>query len=499
MKEISLSVQYKVIRLFFQGCSYEEISIKTGVSLGKVSAICTDVRAGKYPETNDVVDEIDVLRELSIACKHLQATPAAALVGVIVNGKLAELNLLPKDLIDFHSAVKAFVEPGVDTPLLLKASENVVKLEKEQGQSLSDLMAYIEELKHEIVELGPIAEELSEKQDKLESIENETAHLKSEKSALHQEFETLKAKIKERKLVLVQLQNSETELEDRADSAMEKYNSIHEDLAQLANIGISIEELTIIRSKTREVALKHGIKPTELFSKMIDVLTKFDCWLDIEKEKNALLDDLQKTKQDILKAKATYNGWKGANQKLETQYNQWLLEIKSAKELLNKMMFTMNTAAQSAETKLVTSINAGIAKSLANFDKGLDGFKAGLNNALAASVEAFVQFKTGIDGCLANMDKVEVKAFEVGKDFGAIRAQITSTTWMNDLVSLLQGNALPEDKLRILMLTIFRPLLFSLATYNTKDVKDVCEIANLLKRRLELWESQETYAKKYNP
>ena len=64
MREISIKVKMQVIRLFFTGLSYDQISLETGVSKGAVVNIIDDYREGRLTLTGNMTECIDELRRV---------------------------------------------------------------------------------------------------------------------------------------------------------------------------------------------------------------------------------------------------------------------------------------------------------------------------------------------------------------------------------------------------------------------------------------------------
>ncbi|GAI97746.1 unnamed protein product, partial [marine sediment metagenome] len=64
MEKLSLKKNLFVIRLYFEGLSYDEIAAKAGVGKGTVTNVITELKAGRFPELGDLSEQIDSFREL---------------------------------------------------------------------------------------------------------------------------------------------------------------------------------------------------------------------------------------------------------------------------------------------------------------------------------------------------------------------------------------------------------------------------------------------------
>ena len=66
MKEISLAKRQRVVRLFFDGLTYDEIARQLGLSKGSVAHIISEFREGDLAIAPDMDEYIDILRKLSV-------------------------------------------------------------------------------------------------------------------------------------------------------------------------------------------------------------------------------------------------------------------------------------------------------------------------------------------------------------------------------------------------------------------------------------------------
>lgn len=71
MEKLSIRKQLNIIRLYFSGLSYREIAAKAGVSVGAVTNVIADLKAGNYPEVGDVSEQVDLLKELAAEVSDL--------------------------------------------------------------------------------------------------------------------------------------------------------------------------------------------------------------------------------------------------------------------------------------------------------------------------------------------------------------------------------------------------------------------------------------------
>ena len=88
MEELSQKKKIQIIRLYFSGQSFEKIAVKTGTAKGSVSNVVAELKGGLFPETADLTEQLEGLRELSVLLNKLKKTPAESLVGLAVLSRI---------------------------------------------------------------------------------------------------------------------------------------------------------------------------------------------------------------------------------------------------------------------------------------------------------------------------------------------------------------------------------------------------------------------------
>ena len=106
MEKLNAKKKLAVVKLFLSGLSYDEISVKTGVSKGAVSGIITDLKGGGFPEFADLADQVEVLRDLSLDLKHSGQTPGQCAVGLAALNRIHECGLEVTDIKRWSEIIK---------------------------------------------------------------------------------------------------------------------------------------------------------------------------------------------------------------------------------------------------------------------------------------------------------------------------------------------------------------------------------------------------------
>ncbi len=106
MEKLNAKKKLAVVKLFLSGLSYDEISVKTGVSKGAVSGIIAELKGGGFPEFADLADQVEVLRDLSLDLKHSGQTPVQCAVGLAILNRIHECGLEVADINRWSEIIK---------------------------------------------------------------------------------------------------------------------------------------------------------------------------------------------------------------------------------------------------------------------------------------------------------------------------------------------------------------------------------------------------------
>ena len=93
LKEVSSIKKMKVIKLFISGLSYDDISQQVGVAKGSVVNIVTEFREGTLPVPPDMIEYVDVLRQVAVDLRKNDTTFAQVQPCVKISAKLREMRV----------------------------------------------------------------------------------------------------------------------------------------------------------------------------------------------------------------------------------------------------------------------------------------------------------------------------------------------------------------------------------------------------------------------
>ena len=121
MSELTTNKRMKVIMLYLQGYSYDEVTKKTGLSKGTVFNIVSDQKAGLFPEISTVLEEIEQLRDVAISLKRSNISPIEANIGLSVLEKLTSMGITPSEVEKCHTLLQALSASESDLPSMARS------------------------------------------------------------------------------------------------------------------------------------------------------------------------------------------------------------------------------------------------------------------------------------------------------------------------------------------------------------------------------------------
>jgi predicted transcriptional regulator len=172
-REIPQSKKIEVVKLYFEGLSYDDIAKRTGVAKGSVAAIVETLRDGQFPQFEQLIEHLNELREMVVAFKKSQISSSEAIFLFVLVKKLTRLGVEPAYVESWIRMCKAVPEGEFSRIQIIQAASKLAKLEQE-GLSYEQTL-----------------ENLRSSSIKLERLEGEVAELRTEKTELHARKEEL--------------------------------------------------------------------------------------------------------------------------------------------------------------------------------------------------------------------------------------------------------------------------------------------------------------------
>jgi len=128
MDRISAGKQAAMVRLYFNGLSYDEIAARSGVAKGTVANVINDLKAGRVPEARDLAEQVEMLRELAGELRRANLTVGQAATHLALLSHLQELGIEPADIKHWATMCRELAAPGTDAKLFVHATMSLEHL-----------------------------------------------------------------------------------------------------------------------------------------------------------------------------------------------------------------------------------------------------------------------------------------------------------------------------------------------------------------------------------
>ena len=268
MELLSTKKRLQVIQLYFSGISFDQISLKTGVSKGSVTNIVNELKAGNFPEAADLTDQIQTLRDLAVDLEKLKLTAAKSAVGIALLKRTYELNLDPADMERWPLLLNS-IKSQDDAQALIDVAYIVRGIQQETGLSLPALEDKVNNLGEKAKELETTTKKIGEVKDELNDLSKKKKDLNGDVSSLEKHYLWLMPRVQE-------LEKREKTLLDRyesrsveAEKADEILKTLKLETKKLVKTGLTVPGLADFNRKLETVAKHHGLKPLAVRERLL--------------------------------------------------------------------------------------------------------------------------------------------------------------------------------------------------------------------------------------
>jgi len=455
MEKLSAKKKVAVVRLYLSGLSYNEIAAKTGVSKGTVANVVTDLKMGEFPEAADLVDQIELLRELSLDLKRSKLTLGQCALGLIVLTRIGECGLDPGD-IDRWSPILKSAGGEAEVQELVRTISSIQEVQKRTGLGLEDLDNKVHELEKKASELEPMSMQHDDYLKQVAELTRQREDLTSMVAGLEEKYRLLNPLVEDLEKREGDLSRRIKNMEARGEKAEVAIVTLNKERQSLLDIGFSLETLAEFSQRAQSIAQSHQITPAELRKRLLQELENLSQGLGLEtlvQRRQVELEEQERAqalaKQERESLKAVIEGLKREKASLEAS-------IRETREKVSKEIAKIVPAARD-------TINQ------------LEG-----------------ELQRGHDEALAEVRRLRDEALQLGIEVGQYKETLQSNQWLGDLLALVRGEEGIEGKrVRPIILLVLRGALAWLRQNHASDLRFSTlsyAVANLIEG-LEKWKA----------
>jgi predicted nucleic acid-binding Zn-ribbon protein len=431
MEKLTMKKKLAIVMLYLSGLSYDEIAAKTGVSKGTVANVVNDLKAGKFPESADVGEQIELLRDLSLDLKRSRLSPGQCATGLLLLTRINECGLDPADIGRWPTILKS-VRNEDEAQEFVRLVYSIQEVQKRTGLSLEALGNKARELERKAADLEPMSEKLKDCKKQLTELTRQREKLASAVAVLEQKYELLAPRVKDLEKREQTLSRRIVDVEPKAQKAETTLSALNGEIQKLNVIGLSFQELTEFNDRLQVIAQHHAIAPAELRSRLLHVLETLDKVLELEALIESRQQELDKTEQAIARTKKEMETTKVVNDSLKQEKANLEVSIKETRERVNREIARIIPVAQDAVERLGKELRRGNSEAL------------------------------------AEVRRLRDEAVEVGREVGRYEGILQVNEWLNELLALVRGEENVEGKrVRTIALSVVRGIAIWLKRQDT--------------------------------
>jgi uncharacterized phage infection (PIP) family protein YhgE len=435
MEKLSAKKKVAVVRLYLSGLSYNEIAAKSRVSKGTVANVITDLKMGEFPEAADLVDQIELLRELSLDLKRSKLTPGQCALGLIVLTRTLECGLDPGD-IDRWSPVLKSVGSEAEVQELISTISSIQEVQKRTGLGLEDLDNKVHELEKKAAELEPMSEQHADYLKQVAELTRQREDLATVVASLEEKYGLLNPLVEDLKKSEQDLSRRIKNMETRAEKAEAAITALSKVRQNLVDIGFSLEALAEFSQRVQSIAQSHHISPAKLRERLLEELEKLSQGLGLEMLVQRRQVELKEQERALALAKQEGKNLKVVVESLKQEKTNLEASIKNTREKVSREI-----------AKIIPAARDTI--------KQLEG-----------------ELRHGHDEALAEVQRLRDGALQLGIEVGQYKETLQSNQWLSDLLALVRGEEGIEGKrVRPIFLLVLRGALAWLKQNQASDLR----------------------------
>lgn len=325
-KETPESVKREVVRLYFMGISYDDISHRLGIGKATVFAIIQDLRDGKVPGYEDLPEMVEDMRNLAVGLRKANIAPAEAVCLFILSKRLVEL-VEPAQADSWVKMCQSIPHgEKFAASRVVQAALRLTELEVEHGLSYDDAISRYNSAMSELTELGEklrvsrtdlaqLEESKATAAEACQGLEADKSRLETTKAELTKQTQGLLSGCADLKKNAAGLQTAISVLEEKDKSMSDSIPNLEEQAARieadiaartatlrtLADVGFSREQLDQLRVRLVEMTVRYG--EDGLTGRFLQDLANYDSCLGLEGTTASLrteVADLTESKESLI-------------------------------------------------------------------------------------------------------------------------------------------------------------------------------------------------------
>lgn len=420
MEKVTTTKRLVIVKQYLSGLSYDEITVKTGISKGTIANVVAELKAGKFPEAADVTEHIEQLRELSQDLRRLKLTPGQCATGLILLTRINECGLEPA-YIDRWPMILKSIGNEDQAQEFIRLVYNIQEVQQRTGLSLEELDNRAHQLERKAVDLEPMAKQHDDCKKQLGELANQRENLTKEVAHLEETYKLLNPWVKDLEKREQDLSRRTKDMETRAGKAEVAITTLSKESQKLLDIGLPLEALAEFSQRVQSIAQRHNIAPAELSDRLLLELESLDQAIGLEALIQNRQLELEEQERVNAAAKQDSESLKTVVASLKQEKASLEASIKNTTEKVSKEIAKITPTATDTINRLAE------------------------------------QLRRGHEEVLANVHRLKDETMEVGKEIGRCQEILQANDWLSGLLDLARGDeSLEGRQVRVIALKVVR-------------------------------------------
>ena len=453
MERLSTRKKLSIIGQYFSGFSYDEITSKTGVSKGSVANVIAELKAGAFPETSGLGDQLELLRELSVDLKRSKLSPGQCATGLAVLDRIKECGLTPAD-IDRLPLILKSAGSEAEAQEFVNLVHSIEEVTERTGLSLDGLDNKVHALEKKASELEPIAKKRDDCRKELAGLAEQRNELTALLAGLKEKYDILNPRVKDLEKREQDLLRRNKEMEDVVEKAETTLAALKKEKQRLMEIGLSLEGLGELNQVAQSIAKRYKVTSTDLMSRMLKYLKNLDKAMSLEEIVAGLKKEIKEKERAASLAQQRLDNLEADIGSSKQEKERLEANIKHTREELGNEIAKIIPSARDAITQLKK------------------------------------EMQSGHDEALTEMRRLMDEIIGVGKDIGRLEQIVQSSQWLIDLLVLVRGDDnIAAEQVQVIVLKVLRGFAVWLKrneAHNFRFSLLLNTVMNLIKE-IELW------------
>ena len=358
MERLSARKKLAIVRQYLSGLSYDEIAVKSGVSKGTVANVVVELKAGRFPEAADVVEHIELLRELSLDLKRSKLTPEQCATGLTVLSRINECGLTPAD-IDRWPLILKLAGSEDEAQEFVRLVHSIQEVQKRTGLSLEELDNKVHELERKAADLEPMSKQREDYKKQLAELTKQRENLASVVANLKEKYELLNPRVKDMEKREQDLSRRIKDMEPRAEKAEAILATLSKERQKLQDTGFSLEALAEFSQRVRSIAQSHNITPVELRDRLLQELESLDQAVGLETLIQSRQLELEEQERAVASAKQERESLQVVVGSLKQEKASLESSIKDTREKVSREIAKIVPVASDGVNRLLEELRRG--------------------------------------------------------------------------------------------------------------------------------------------